>query len=149
MQGPVAPNPKNPGNNVNANADQNNDNNDNNDNNVPAGPPNRPPQQLPNQPAPQQPPPQQPALQQPAPQQPAPANPAGPFQPALNWPQPFPQQSAPWIIHQQMINCCYFKPEFAGKSEEDAEAHLLRTNDWMRTHNFEEDVNVQRFCLTL
>ena len=48
-----------------------------------------------------------------------------------------------------MINWCHFKPEFAGKSEEDAEAHLLRTNDWMRTYNFDEDVKVQRFCLTL
>ena len=41
-----------------------------------------------------------------------------------------------------------FKPEFAGKPEEDAEAHLYM-NDWMWTHNFEENVNVQRFCLTL
>ena len=48
-----------------------------------------------------------------------------------------------------MINWCHFKPEFTGKPEEDAEAHLLRTNDWMRTHNFEEYVKVQRFCLTL
>ena len=48
-----------------------------------------------------------------------------------------------------MINWSHFKPEFAGRPEEDTEAHLLRTNDWMRTHNFEEDVKVQRFCLTL
>ena len=48
-----------------------------------------------------------------------------------------------------MINWCHFKPEFAGRPEEDAETHLLRTNDWMRTHNIEEDVKVQRFCLTL
>ena len=88
-------------------------------------------------------------LQQPHPEQPVPANPAGPFQPAPNWPQPFPQQPAPQIIHQQMINWCHFKPELAGKPEEDAEAHLLRTNGWMRIHNFEEDVKVQRFCLTL
>ena len=33
--------------------------------------------------------------------------------------------------------------------EEDAEAHLLRTNDWMDTHNFQDQVKVQRFCLTL
>ena len=38
-----------------------------------------------------------------------------------------------------MINWSHFKPEFMGKPEEDAEAHL-RTNDWMRTHDFEEDV---------
>ena len=27
--------------------------------------------------------------------------------------------------------------------------HLLRTNDWMETHNFPEEAKVQRFCLTL
>ena len=48
-----------------------------------------------------------------------------------------------------MINWCHFKPEFAGRPEEDEEAHLLRTNDWMRTHKFDEDVKVKRFCLTL
>ena len=48
-----------------------------------------------------------------------------------------------------MVNWSNFKPEFAGKSEEDAEVHLLCTNDWMQTHNFEENVKVQRFCLTL
>ena len=29
------------------------------------------------------------------------------------------------------------------------EAHLLRTNDWMDTHNFPEHQNVRRFCVTL
>ena len=29
------------------------------------------------------------------------------------------------------------------------EAHLLRTNDWVDTHKFLEQVKVQRFCLTL
>ena len=29
------------------------------------------------------------------------------------------------------------------------EAHLLRTNDWMKTHNFPEVAKVQRFFLTL
>ena len=48
-----------------------------------------------------------------------------------------------------MVNWSNFKPEFAGKPEEDAEAHLLYTNDWMQTHNFEENVKVQRFHLTL
>ena len=28
-------------------------------------------------------------------------------------------------------------------------AHLLKTNDWMETHNFPEDTKVRRFCLTL
>ena len=48
-----------------------------------------------------------------------------------------------------MFNWSHFKPEFAGKPKEDAEAHLLHTNDWMRTHNFNEADKVQRFCLTL
>ena len=42
-----------------------------------------------------------------------------------------------------------FKPEFSGKPEEDAEAHLLHSNDWMDTHHYNEDIKVQRFCLTL
>ena len=70
----------------------------------------------------------------PAPHQPAPANPAGPAMPIPN--QPAPNQCAPQIIHQQVLNWYQFKPEFAGRPEEDAEAHLLHTNDWMVTHNF-------------
>ena len=31
----------------------------------------------------------------------------------------------------------------------DAEAHLLRMEDWMTTHNFPEDQKVGKFCLTL
>ena len=42
-----------------------------------------------------------------------------------------------------------FKSEFSGKPEEDAEAHLLCSNDWMNAHHFDEDMKVQRFCLTL
>ena len=61
------------------------------------------------------------------------ASPAQPIQPA-----PMPQ-----------LNWLHFKPEFAGKPEEDAEAHLLRTNEWMDTHAFPEGVKVQHFCLTL
>ena len=53
------------------------------------------------------------------------------------------------MTNQQQLNWSYFKPEFAGKPEEDAEAHLLRTNDWMDTHNFPDDQKVRRFCLTL
>ena len=48
-----------------------------------------------------------------------------------------------------MVNWSNSKPEFADKPEEDAEAHLLHTNDWMKTHNFNEEDKVQRFCLTL
>ena len=47
------------------------------------------------------------------------------------------------------INWSNFKPEFSGKPEEDAEAHLLHSNDWMNAHCFNEDTKVQRFCLTL
>ena len=50
---------------------------------------------------------------------------------------------------QPQSNWSYFKPEFLGKPEEDAEGHLLGTNDWMETHNFPEVAKVQRFCLTL
>ena len=47
------------------------------------------------------------------------------------------------------MNWSHFKPEYSGKPEEDVEVHLLRTNDWMNTHNFPDGVKVQRFCLTL
>ena len=53
------------------------------------------------------------------------------------------------MANPQQLNWSYFKPEFAGKPEEDMEAHLLRTNDWMETHNFPDDAKVRRFCLTL
>ena len=29
------------------------------------------------------------------------------------------------------LNWSHFKPEFAGKPDEDVEAHFLRTNDWI------------------
>ena len=66
-------------------------------------------------------------------------------------PQPTPQPLQPQPdqqVHMNM-NWSHFKPEYSGKPEEDAEAHLLWTNDWMNTHNFPEDVKVQRFYLTL
>ena len=53
------------------------------------------------------------------------------------------------MANPHQLNWSYFKPEFSGKPEEDAEAHLLRTNDWMETHNFSNDQKVRRFCLTL
>ena len=52
------------------------------------------------------------------------------------------------MANPQQLNWSYFKPEFAGKPE-DVEARLLRTNDWMETHDFPEDTKVRRFCLTL
>ena len=54
------------------------------------------------------------------------------------------------VVQQQLhMNWSHFKPEFSGKPDEDVEVHLLRTNDWMTTHDFPEAVKVQRFCLTL
>ena len=47
------------------------------------------------------------------------------------------------------LNWSHFKPEFAGKPDEDAEDHLLRTNNWMDSHAFQRGVKVQMICLTL
>ena len=82
-----------------------------------------------------------PALQ--APQPPVPQQPA---QPPIPPNQTIPMQP---IQHMPQLNWSYFKPEFSGKPEEDAEAHPLRMNDWMDTHAFPEGVKVQCFCLTL
>ena len=53
------------------------------------------------------------------------------------------------MANPQQLNWSHFKPEFAVKPEEDAEGHLLRTNDWMERHDFPEDTKLGRFCLTL
>ena len=63
-------------------------------------------------------------------------------------PQALPQP-AHQAQHIPQLNWSHFIPEFSGKLEEDAEAHLFRMNDWMDTHQFQEGVKVQRFCLTL
>ena len=47
------------------------------------------------------------------------------------------------------LNGSHFKLEFAGKPDGDAEPHILRMNDWMDIHAFQEGVKVQRFCLIL
>ena len=47
------------------------------------------------------------------------------------------------------INWSNFKAEFSGKPDEEAEAHLPHSNDWMNAHHFVDGVKVQRFCLTL
>ena len=78
----------------------------------------------------------------PAPQVSAPPVPA-PGQPALQ------VLAAPQSHVGHQLNWSHFRPEFTGKPEEDAEAHLLHINDWMNTHIFLGDVRVQRFCLTL
>ena len=68
---------------------------------------------------------------------------------ALQTPQvpqvPQVQQGQPFVH----LNWSNFKPEFSGKPNEDAEAHLLHTNDWMDKHHFIDRVKVQRFSLTL
>ena len=108
---------------------------------IPPDQPNQPPNNPPNQPNPPANPPNPPANPppNPPPNQPpnAPANPPNPMQP----------QNPPPQVPQ--LNWSYFKPEFSGKPEEDAVAHLLRTNDWMETGNFPGDTKVQRFCFTL
>ena len=50
---------------------------------------------------------------------------------------------APGAPPRPQLNWSHFKPEYAGKTDEDAEAHLLRTNDWMETHEFLDQVKVQ------
>ena len=77
--------------------------------------------------------------------------------PAHNPPPPPADQPEPQVLQQPAqpaqkvvyLNWSHFKPEFSGKPDEDAETHLLCTNDWMNAHHFIEDVKVQRFCLTL
>ena len=60
------------------------------------------------------------------------------------------QAPAQQVVQQPLhMNWSHLKLEFSGKPDEDVEAHLLRTNDWMTTHDFPEAVKVQRFCLTL
>ena len=62
--------------------------------------------------------------------------PAPPVQPMVPPTQPIQPASMP------QFHWSHFKPEFAGKLDEDAEAHLLSTNDWMDTHVFPEGVKV-------
>ena len=68
-----------------------------------------------------------------------------------NWRQgqDHPQHQVAATQRHLHLNWSNFKPEFSGKPEEDAEAHLLHLNDWMNAHCFDEDIRVQRFCLTL
>ena len=47
------------------------------------------------------------------------------------------------------LNWSHFKPEFAGKPDDNSEVHLLRKKYWMETHTFPEGVKVQKFCLTI
>ena len=43
------------------------------------------------------------------------------------------QQPGQQLVH---LNWSYLKPEFSGKPDEDAEAHLLFTKNWMNAHHF-------------
>ena len=54
--------------------------------------------------------------------------PAPPAQPAVPPMQPI--QPCP----MPQLNWSHFKPEFAGEPDGDAEAYVLRTNNWMDTH---------------
>ena len=63
--------------------------------------------------------------------------------------QPAPQQPQPGQQVIMHMNWSHFKPEFSGKPEEDVEVHLLRTNNWMTTHDFPDAVKIKRFGLTL
>ena len=75
---------------------------------------------------------------------PVPAFPA-PKAPQVPQAQQAPQYPAQQVQHMPQLNWSHFKPKISGKPE-DAEAHLLRTNDWIDTHQFQEGVKVQRFC---
>ena len=67
-----------------------------------------------------------------------------PQNPPANPPNPVQPQAPP--VQMPQFNWSYFKPEFSGKPEENTVAYLLRTNDWMETHNLPEETKVQRFC---
>ena len=45
------------------------------------------------------------------------------------------------------INWSNFKPEFSGKPDEDAEAHLLCSNDWINALCFVDGVKFKHFVL--
>ena len=78
----------------------------------------------------------------PAPPQLPPVTPPAPPEQMIVPPiQPIPPQPLQ-PAHIPQLNWLHFKPEFTGKPDEDAEAHLLRTNDWMDTHAFQEGVKV-------
>ena len=58
-------------------------------------------------------------------------------------------ENPPIPMANQHLNWSRLKPDLSGKPEGDVEVHLLRTNDWMTTHDFPDDQKVRRFCLTL
>ena len=80
---------------------------------------------------------------------PPPQNPPIPPVPQIPHVPQVPQVSQQPILHMPSLNWSHFKPKFSGKPDEDANAHLHRTNDWMDTHRFQNNDKVQRLCLTL
>ena len=76
----------------------------------------------------------------PVPQPPPVILPVLPTAPYVQLPAPPAQLIAPPTQPIQapmpQLNWSHFKPEFAGKPNEDVEAHLLRTNDWMNTRGW-------------
>ena len=85
-------------------------------------------------------------VQPPPLQVPAQPGPVGPIIPAQSAPvQPVPiglVVPASQVFYQNWIGK---KPEFSGKPEEDVESHLLSTGDWMKAHNFPNEVKVRHF----
>ena len=57
-----------------------------------------------------------------------PPNPPNPQNPPTPPPNPQDPMNLPNPPQLQQLNWSYFKPEFSGKTEEDAMAHLLKTN---------------------
>ena len=85
-------------------------------------------------PAPPAPPPVLPPVQLPVP----------PIKPMVSPAQPIPTQPIQ-PDHVPQLNWLHFNPEFAGKPDEDAEAHLLRMYDWMDAHAVQEVSNSNIF----
>ena len=50
-------------------------------------------------------------------------------------------QAGQWqqVVH---LNWSNFKPDCSRKPDDDAEVHLLHSNDWMNAHHFAEGVKV-------
>ena len=48
-------------------------------------------------------------------------------------------ENLPVPMANQQLNWSHFKLDFSGKPEEEAEVHLLRTNDWITTQDFPSD----------
>ena len=71
---------------------------------------------------------------------PPPTDPAMPaaLVPPPNWPASQDPAAPQAHIGHQLLDWSHFRPEFTVKPEEDAEAHHLHTNDWLKTHIFQE-----------